>query len=156
MIFHPYIENVWFQMLTWFLPLLKKMVNTSGIILWKRQANEKWCYIVTSSLIGWAHTQNDPWYSFLLIFKVFMNKSLPIFLSFFINVGLVFSPCNLSSIWPGPGSINELWGVTLPTQSRSVTIYLQYLPVLNQYDNGPHDSKQCFHDIVTTAFKLSA
>ena len=23
-------------------------------------ANERWCYIVTSSLIGWAHTQNDP------------------------------------------------------------------------------------------------
>ena len=25
------------------------------------QANERWCYIVTSSLIGWAQTQNDPW-----------------------------------------------------------------------------------------------
>ena len=24
-------------------------------------ANERRCYIVTSSLIGWAHTQNDPW-----------------------------------------------------------------------------------------------
>ena len=23
-------------------------------------ANERWCYNVTSSLIGWAHTQNDP------------------------------------------------------------------------------------------------
>ena len=23
-------------------------------------ANERWCYIVTSSLIGWAHKQNDP------------------------------------------------------------------------------------------------
>ena len=23
-------------------------------------ANERWCYIVTSSLIGWAHIQNDP------------------------------------------------------------------------------------------------
>ena len=26
-----------------------------------RPANERRCYIVTSSLIGWAHTQNDPW-----------------------------------------------------------------------------------------------
>ena len=23
-------------------------------------ANERWCYIVTSSLIGWVYTQNDP------------------------------------------------------------------------------------------------
>ena len=23
-------------------------------------ANERWCYIVTSSLIGWPHSQNDP------------------------------------------------------------------------------------------------
>ena len=23
--------------------------------------NERWCYNVTSSLIGWAHNQNDPW-----------------------------------------------------------------------------------------------
>ena len=26
-----------------------------------RPVNERWCYIVMSSLIGWAHTQNDPW-----------------------------------------------------------------------------------------------
>ena len=25
-----------------------------------RPANERQCYIVTSSLIGWAHTQNTP------------------------------------------------------------------------------------------------
>ena len=32
-----------------------------GIILCMRPANERRCYIVTSSLIGWAHSQNDPW-----------------------------------------------------------------------------------------------
>ena len=32
----------------------------AGIILCKRPANEKWCYIVTPSRIGWVHTQNDP------------------------------------------------------------------------------------------------
>ena len=30
-----------------------------GIILWMHQANERWRYIVTLSLIGWACTQND-------------------------------------------------------------------------------------------------
>ena len=33
----------------------------TGIILWMRPANERRCYIVTSSFIVWAHTQNDPW-----------------------------------------------------------------------------------------------
>ena len=32
----------------------------AGIILWMRQPNERLRYIVTSSLIGWTHTQNDP------------------------------------------------------------------------------------------------
>ena len=32
-----------------------------GINLCMRPANERWCYIVTWSLIGWAHTQNDLW-----------------------------------------------------------------------------------------------
>ena len=32
-----------------------------GIILCMRPANERRCYIVTSSLVGWAHAQNDPW-----------------------------------------------------------------------------------------------
>ena len=32
----------------------------AGIILCMRPANERRRYIVTSSLIGWAHTQNDP------------------------------------------------------------------------------------------------
>ena len=27
--------------------------------------NERWRYNVTSSLIGWAHTQNDPWVNIL-------------------------------------------------------------------------------------------
>ena len=32
----------------------------SGIILYMRPANERRSYSVTPSLIGWAHTQNDP------------------------------------------------------------------------------------------------
>ena len=32
----------------------------TGIILCLHPANERRRYIVTSSLIGWVHTQNDP------------------------------------------------------------------------------------------------
>ena len=37
-----------------------KLHTVSGIILWMRPANERRCYIITSSPIGWEHTQNDP------------------------------------------------------------------------------------------------
>ena len=30
-------------------------------------ANERPCYIVKTSLIGWAHTQNDPWHKLIII-----------------------------------------------------------------------------------------
>ena len=38
-----------------------KRNQRSGIILWMRPTNERRRYSVTPSLIGWAHTQNDPW-----------------------------------------------------------------------------------------------
>ena len=40
----------------------KLCMYITGNILWMLPANERWLYIVTSSLIGWAHTQNDPRY----------------------------------------------------------------------------------------------
>ena len=39
-----------------------------GRILCMRTANQRWCYSVTPSLIGWAHTQNDPWVHLTLSF----------------------------------------------------------------------------------------
>ena len=36
-------------------------VDKTGIILCMHPANERWCYSVTPSLIGWVHTQNDAW-----------------------------------------------------------------------------------------------
>ena len=36
-----------------------------GIILGMGSANGRWCYNVTSPLIGWSHNQNDPCYPYL-------------------------------------------------------------------------------------------
>ena len=44
-------------------PLLvsfQEWATNTEINLWMHPANERWRYIVTSSLIGWAQTQNDP------------------------------------------------------------------------------------------------
>ena len=38
--------------------------STPGISLYKRPANERRRYNVTSSPIGWSHKQGDPWNSF--------------------------------------------------------------------------------------------
>ena len=40
------------------------MIPQAGTILCMRQANERWRYIVTSALIGWAHPLKDPGISF--------------------------------------------------------------------------------------------
>ena len=42
-------------------PFISLLVETARIILFMCPANERWCYNVTSSLIGWVHTQNNPW-----------------------------------------------------------------------------------------------
>ena len=44
---------------------------TSGIILCMGSVSGIWCYIVTSTLIGWAHAQNEPWTSLKWIFVTF-------------------------------------------------------------------------------------
>ena len=41
-------------------PLFSKQLDT-GTIMYMHTANERRRYIVTSSPIGWVHTQNDPW-----------------------------------------------------------------------------------------------
>ena len=39
-----------------------RVQHTYRIILFMSSANERWRYnVTTSSLIGWAHVQNDPW-----------------------------------------------------------------------------------------------
>ena len=48
-----------FQLELWTMPGWS-LVLWRGIILCMHSANERWRYSVTPSLIGWAHTQNDP------------------------------------------------------------------------------------------------
>ena len=47
-------------------------VHTAALILGLCPANERRRYIVTTSLIGWAQTYNQPWYSD--VFDVFRSK----------------------------------------------------------------------------------
>ena len=56
----------------------------AGIILGVGLANERRRYIVTSSLIGWAHTENDPWLViFMFLFLMICSISGSICSSYF-------------------------------------------------------------------------
>ena len=49
----------------WFTAQVPNILYGTGInciILWISSVSERWCYSLTSSLIGWAHSQNDPWW----------------------------------------------------------------------------------------------
>ena len=60
--------------------LHRKSTDTE-IIFRMRPTNERQCYIVTSSLIGWAHTQNDPCWSRVGV--TMSVSSIPLFFPFF-------------------------------------------------------------------------
>ena len=47
------------------------MYRQAGIILWMHMANERCCYNVMSSPIGWAHKKNDPRSKFIITWPVF-------------------------------------------------------------------------------------
>ena len=52
-------------------------ISGAGITLGVGKANKRWYCILTLSLIGWTHTQNDPWsgshelYKWLMFYFVF-------------------------------------------------------------------------------------
>ena len=68
---------------------------TVRIILCMYPANGRWRYTVTSSLIGWAHTQNDPWTD---IQNIIQNISLLAYYNtrhhFFIEIWSVGHLCH--------------------------------------------------------------
>ena len=70
--------------------------DASGIILGMGSANEKRCYNVTSSLIGWAHTQNDT-YEYVILTSNDIDSQWGNFS--FIHTSTVCSRC--SAIIPG-------------------------------------------------------
>ena len=51
---------IWKELSWVFLLILHVLLAHAGIILCMRPANERRCYNVTSSLIGWVHARNDP------------------------------------------------------------------------------------------------
>ena len=48
-------------LLAWIHPVNSLVLWHAGVIMCMRRANEQRRYIVASILVGWAHTQNDPW-----------------------------------------------------------------------------------------------
>ena len=76
-----------------------EMINPyPAIILCMCLANERWCYIVTSSPIGWVHAQNNPCL-FSWIRKLNLNIYLHL-LSFLKSISLQWYTSFTAYPWP--------------------------------------------------------
>ena len=91
----------------------------SGIIMCMRPANERWRYIVTPSLIGWAHIQNDPTHSWVVrILRrnelSIQNMKNPTFIRFRPNTpAKPFSACLVSRSWPIGDDVTKATSLSL-------------------------------------------
>ena len=83
----------------------------TGFILYMRPANERWHYNVTSSLIGWAHTQNDPWRQQPIQWVNLSSKRYIMTMDFFKWASEWLRNCSLyiNSIWVYASSIAYVW-----------------------------------------------
>ena len=68
-------ESSWFINLYYHVDSYLWSVCVTGIVPCMRPANERLCYSVTPSLIGWVHTQNDPCYN--VLFSAAADDLLP-------------------------------------------------------------------------------
>ena len=58
-----FLQILLWMVIYWYMQILLYMVIYfwfQGILLYMHPANERWHYNEMSSLIGWAHMQNDP------------------------------------------------------------------------------------------------
>ena len=93
------------------------LVNT-GIILYVRPANDRQCYNVASSLIGWAYTQNDPCdYGQVLRLFPFSSHLVSVMTSHYLN-----------QRWPSFGKSYVItrpqWVVGIGLTSSVITLFL--------------------------------
>ena len=78
------------------------------IILWTRPADERWRYNITSSLIGWAHSQNDLCFTSQFVFTNAMNQDIIItqvynILQIYANL---IADCQIKQEWMSEKSQN--------------------------------------------------
>ena len=85
----------------------------TGIILCLHPANERWCYCVMPSLIGWAHTLNGPWYTIVHFLEVGHSICLS-----------SYPQCKLSSIYCSESLTH--WGRVMHICVDNLTIIGSY------------------------------
>ena len=101
------------------------------VILRMRAANERQCYKVTSSLIGWAYTQNDSWW--VVLSSIITNNSLHSYIMRFPKTIAcspnTYLPTTLSHRqWYTRGrNLPGLWVSVEYTRNLSPWIYPNYL-----------------------------
>ena len=118
--------------------LTMSVFKGAGIILWMHPVNERWRYILTSYLIAWAYSQNDPWGHQANIVMSFHRDALWIL----SVLWRCWGPSGKFSwgahwIFRGPGPLKPL--KLLPTLNSLYSVYRQIpgtiiTPYTVQYD----------------------
>ena len=81
-----------------------------GIILSMHPANERRCYNVTLSLIGWVHTKTYPWISWRIFSLYFKWCEYDLFLSSIFGKSYAWHVQKFGAIWTGMKfSIHRIW-----------------------------------------------
>ena len=86
----------------------------TGLILGLHSANERQCYFVIMSLIGWTQTQNQPCEKETII-KLYMWRNS--------GSNIIRWACKLNSIIESRHNIETLWLITYFTELEIVTGY---------------------------------
>ena len=103
-----------------------KRGSWARITLWMRPANERRRYIVTLSLIGWAHSQNDPWLSSCWVTA---DHLLCVTYQYF---EIIYLPvCVIKASWLT--NVGEIWVVKYDCEGVSIGILHAV-----SYGNGSH------------------
>ena len=78
------------------------------IILGMVSTNERRCYNVTSSLIGWAHTQTDPCFTIIMLFYIIDCHVMWVYIDWDICLDPVVNIyyCNTAGLWYCNGIYN--------------------------------------------------
>ena len=116
-----------------------------GFILGMHPANERRRYIVTSPLIGWAHTSNDPWNPCQPLCMYCPSMSAPTPTSIPGNTGIQWIP-EYQLMWVGLGSpagTHTHEGVLTADRTASIIHTSLLLYVFNSF-NDTHNKHLLF------------
>ena len=123
---------------------------TTGITLGMGPTNERRCYIVTSSLVGWPHTQHDPCTSISQISPLYWRHELEKVIDCResgLEIMIIEATMNKKGLWIYVVGYSGLCGGSFPKRPPSVIQYRSQNLFISDPFILSHAMMYCYHDI---------